>query len=48
MTTERQYDIKKENGYEFKCRQKTNNLNSTMDIRQTYYAKYVFIFRSII
>ena len=40
--------ILKENGYETKCRQKINNLNCTMDIRQTYNVKYVFIFRPII
>ena len=34
-------------GYETKCRQKINNLNNTMDIRQTYNVKYVFIFRMI-
>ena len=48
MTAERQYDIKKENGYEIECRQKINNFNSTVDIRQTYNAKYVLIFRPII
>ena len=39
--------ILKENGYETKCRQEINNLNSIMDIRQTYYVKYVFIFRTM-
>ena len=40
--------ILKENGYELKCRQEINNLDSAMDIRQTYNVKYVFIFRPII
>ena len=40
--------ILKGNGYELKCRQKINNLNCVMDIRQTYNVKYVFIFRTII
>ena len=40
--------ILKENGFETEYRQKINNINSTMDIRQTYNAKYVFIFRPII
>ena len=39
--------LKKENGYETKCRQKINNLNCIVDIRQTYYVKYVFIFRTM-
>ena len=39
--------ILKENGYELKCRQEINNLNSTVDIRQTYNVGYVFIFRTI-
>ncbi len=36
--------ILKENGYEIEYRQKINNFNSTMDIRQTYNVRYVFIF----
>ena len=39
--------ILKGNGYETECRQEINNLNSFMDIRQTYYVKYVFIFRTM-
>ena len=39
--------ILKGKGYEPKCRQKINNLNCTMDIRQTYNVKYVFIFRTM-
>ena len=34
-------------GYETKCRQEINNLNSTVDIRQTYNVKYVYIFRTM-
>ena len=40
--------ILKENGYELKCRQETNNTDSVVDIRQTYNVKYVFIFHTII
>ena len=40
--------LKKENGYEIEYRQKINNLNSTVDIRQTYNVRYVYIFRTII
>ena len=39
--------ILKENGYETKCRQKVNNLNCVMDIRQTYNVRYVYIFRTM-
>ena len=36
--------FKRKNGYEIEYRQKINNFNCTMDIRQTYNVKYVFIF----
>ena len=39
--------LKRKVGYELERRQKVNNLNSPMDIRQTYNARYVFIFRTI-
>ena len=40
--------ILKENGYEIEYRQKINDFNSIVDIRQAYNVKYVFIFRPII
>ena len=39
--------ILKENGYEIEYRQKINNFNSIVDIRQAYNVSYVFIFRTM-
>ena len=39
--------LKEKVGYEFKCRQKINDINSTVDIGQTYNVRYVFIFRTM-